>query len=414
MATSDEIYNRMTPQEQQRARQIFEDASAGRLTPAQTAQAVRDNEARVRQQLAGGTSSSGGGGGSSSSGGGGGSSEQCPPGYEKNEIGKCVPIEGGRAPGVGWTPPFEQWPGEEAPPEELPMDQATAALIEWQKAQTEMMRQERRDSAWGVLSALLADYGLGELTKYVQDLIQGGDTEPASLIQQIRQTDAYKKRFPGREERIRRGLNAISEAEYLGLENTYRQIFRSAGLPTGLFDEPAELAQFITYDVSPAEVQARINEGYQQVAQANPAIVQQMTRLYGVTEGELVGYFLDPERALPMLTRRARAAQIAGQGALQAGMEIGVGQAEQLALQGVTQQEAQQGFQTIAGAQELFGTLAGTTEEAIGAEEQVAGIFGTSAAAQQRIRQRTRERQTVFEAGGRFATGQGGTVTGLQ
>ena len=87
--------------------------------------------------------------------------------------------------------------------------------------------------------------------------------------------------------------------------------------------------------------------------------------------------------------------------------------AEELAVAGITQEQARAGFQTIAGAEELFVALPGTTEEAISQQEQISGVFGTSAAAQQRIRQRSRERQAAFEAGGRFA-GQGTTVTGLQ
>ena len=84
-----------------------------------------------------------------------------------------------------------------------------------------------------------------------------------------------------------------------------------------------------------------------------------------------------------------------------------------MAVAGVTQEGARQGFQTIAQAGELFVALPGTTEQAISEQEQIAGVFGTQAAAQQRLRQRQRERQAAFEAGGRFA-GQGTTVTGLQ
>lgn len=86
--------------------------------------------------------------------------------------------------------------------------------------------------------------------------------------------------------------------------------------------------------------------------------------------------------------------------------------AEELATAGITEQQAREGFQTIAQAQEIFNPLL-VGETAISTEEQIAGIFGTQAAAQQRIRQRQRERQATFEAGGRFA-GQGTTVTGLQ
>jgi hypothetical protein len=114
-----------------------------------------------------------------------------------------------------------------------------------------------------------------------------------------------------------------------------------------------------------------------------------------------------------MLLRQARAAQIASEATLQAQQEIGAMTAEELAVAGITQQQARQGFQTIAEAEELFVPLPGTTEQEITQEEQIAGVFGTSAAAQQRIRQRSRERQAAFQAGGQFA-GQGTTVTGLQ
>ena len=138
-----------------------------------------------------------------------------------------------------------------------------------------------------------------------------------------------------------------------------------------------------------------------------------MRRLYGVDDSMLAAYFLDPAKATPMLLRQANAAQIAAEGTLQAEQQISAMTAEELAVAGVTQQVAREGFQRIAAAEELFVPLPGTTEQAITQEEQIAGVFGTSAAAQQRIRQRSRERQAAFEAGGRFA-GQGTTVTGLQ
>lgn len=360
---------------------------------------------------------------------GGGGSQKCPDGYRWDAEKKmCVKKTGSKGKGKDYAdlpagtpkpklfgPAYEEYnPAlEEVPMEEMPVDQATAALLEWQKAQMEAAKQQARESAKAVLFGLLADYGLSDLENTVWGWIQGGDTEAASLIQRIRKEKTYQERFKGMGLRRSRGLNMPSEAEYIGLENTYRQIMRSAGLPANLFDQPDDLANLIGYDVSPAELNARIQEGYQAVRQSNPEVVNQMRRLYGVTEGELAAYFLDPERTLPMITRQARSAQIAGQAQMQAGQAITAGTAEELAVAGVTQEQAREGFQTIAGAQELFGTLAGTTEEAISAEEQIAGVFATSQAAQQRIRQRARERQSIFEQGGRF-TGQGTTVTGLQ
>lgn len=371
----------------------------------------------AEEKYTGGTS----GGGTSS--GGRSSSNDCPPGYRKNEYGKCVKIEGGstgqRNPNL-FGPAKETYvpteAGEPMPlPENMVVDGDVQALLEMQKQMFEQQRQQARESAWSIMQNLLEEYDLGSLGTWLKDLIMKGDiTEPAALIQQIRQRDEYKQRFPAMSARRSAGLNAISESEYLRLENEYRRILRASGLPPAGFDQPEELSRLIGYDVSPAELQARINDGYQQVAQAKPEVVNQFRRMYGLTDGDLAAYFLEPERTLPYLLRQARSAQIAGEARIQAGLELGVSQAEELATAGVTQQQAQTGFQAIAGAQELFGGLAGTTEQAIGTEEQIAGVFGTSAAAQQRIRQRTRERQSVFEAGGRFAAGQGGTVTGLQ
>lgn len=303
-----------------------------------------------------------------------------------------------------------------APVEEAPtaQDEYLKFLQEQQAAQQAAQREEQRQSANTIIQDLLTQYGLGSLTQFVTDLVFKEDVvSPDVLLGKIRQTEQYKQRFKGIELRRNAGLNVPSEAEYIGLENTYRQIMRSAAIPAELFDQPDDLSTLIGADVSPAEFASRINEGYQAVAQANPEVVNQMRRLYGVSDGELAAYFIDPTRTTPYLLKQARSAQIAGEAQLQAGQALTMTQAEQLATAGITQEQAQAGFQTIAQSQELFSPLAGSTETTIGVEEQIAGIFGQSAAAQQRIRQRQRERQATFEAGGRFA-GQGTTVTGLQ
>lgn len=276
------------------------------------------------------------------------------------------------------------------------------------------MRAEQRESAKAIVGNLLTEYGLGNLTDFVNDLITKEDIVSGDVILgRIRMTEQYKKRFAGNAARRSAGFNALSEAEYIGMENTYRQIMRASGLPSGFYDQAEDFNALIGGDVSAAELSSRVNEGYLAVQQANPQVINEMRRLYGVDDSMLAAYFLDPAKATPMLLRQARAAQIASEATLQAQQEIGAATAEELAVAGVTQEQARQGFQTIGAAQELFVPLPGTTEEAITQQEQIAGVFGTQGAAQQRIRQRSRQRQAAFEAGGRFA-GQGTTVTGLQ
>jgi hypothetical protein len=286
----------------------------------------------------------------------------------------------------------------------------------WQPVEdrTAQQRAEQRESSKAVIQNLLTEYGLGNLTDFVNDLITKEDIISGDVILgRIRQTEQYKTRFAGNAARRSAGFNALSEAQYIALENSYRQVMRASGLPTGFYDGSDDFNTLIGGDVSVAELSSRVNEGYLAVQQANPQVITEMRRLYGVDDSMLAAYFLDPAKATPMLLRQARSAQIASEATLQAQREISAATAEELAVAGITEQQARQGFQTIAQAEELFVPLVGTTEQAITQDEQIAGVFGTSAAAQQRIRQRSRERQAAFQAGGQFA-GQGTTVTGLQ
>ena len=187
-----------------------------------------------------------------------------------------------------------------------------------------------------------------------------------------------------------------------------------SGLPAGFYDDPTDFANFIARDVSPAEVQTRVNEGFRAVSEASPQVVAQMKELYGVDEGGLAAYFLDPDRATPILQRQARAAQIATEGLRQAGIQLTATAAEGLSreLGADAQGQAAAGFRQLAQQQGLATPIM-AGEEAISQEEQIGAAFGTNEAARQRIETRRRRRQAEFEAGGGFAAGQAG-MAGLR
>jgi hypothetical protein len=453
-------YDQMPEAYQQTAIQIFADQLNGIIDDAEANRRARANEAAAEQAVAAGAtggsflltppaSADGGTTGGGTTGGGDGAGSTQPSGETCNGIAKpttslrrgwewyCNPEKGWDARWIGegpeptskeeedarWTEAAE----EDDPmtdPSRIPTDAPDGYFYEWNGTRWVLRRdadvasdfamQQARESAMDVIARRLETYGLGSLADFVWNLItQENITSEYALIERIRETDQYKQRFPAMKMRRDRNLNAISEQEYIDLENSYRETMQLAGMPRGLFDGPEDFTSLITGDVSPKELQQRVQAGYQAVAQSNPQVINEMKRLYGVDDSMLAAYFLDPERATPMLLRQAQSAQIAAEATLQAEMGITAGTAEQLAVAGVTQEQARAGFQAIQAGQELFVSLPGTTEAAIAQEEQIAGIFGTSSAAQQRIRQRTRERQAIFEAGGRFA-GQGTTVTGLQ
>lgn len=263
-------------------------------------------------------------------------------------------------------------------------------------------------SAFQIVDDILKQYGLGDLSRFVRDTIVGSDSiDTASLWMQIKEQPAYQARFAGNEARRKAGLNVLTEDEYLRLESDYARLLRSAGLPASFYDQPSDFAAFIGGDVSVSELNSRINAGYLAVQQADPEVVSQMRTLYGVEEGQLAAFFLDPDRAAPSIVRKAQAAQIAAQARLQAGEQLTRQEAELFARQGVTVEQAQAGFGVLTEAKELF-TPTITEKDEFSRSEQFGAVLGTSAGAQQRLRKRQRERQAQFQTGGQFTTSQTG------
>lgn len=264
-----------------------------------------------------------------------------------------------------------------------------------------------------ILQGTLDRYGLGSLVDkvwqlYTDDTITA-DTGIDTIGDALRDTPEFKQRFSANEARVKAGLPELSVSEYIGLERGYQNAMRGSGLPAGFYDDPTDFANFIASDTSVAEVQDRVNNGFRAVTESNPQVIQQMKELYGINEGDLAAYFLDPQRATPIITRQARAAQIAAEGQRQAGLQISAQQAEAIAREGVTAQQAQSGFGDVRAMQELLNPLQGEGDQ-ITQEEAIGGVFGTNAAARQRIETRQRQRRAAFGGGGSFSTGQSGVV----
>lgn len=281
------------------------------------------------------------------------------------------------------------------------------------------------DSAFDIIISTLKFYGLltdsnTALFDAIKKAWTGKQIMPGDGPDQIgivlRDDPTFQARFPANNALKAQGKPQYSVSEYLRLESSYKSRLQEAGMPAGFYDQPDDFQNFIINDVSPDEVGARAQLGYQAVRQSSPQVVAEFKRLYGVNEGELAAYFIDPQRMRPTFDRyeaerQARSAQIAAQATQQAGFTIGQQQAEELARAGVTQEQAQAGFTTLGDTQELFQTsLAG--EQQITQQEQISGTFNTNAEARQKIAARRRGRQAAFESGGGFATGQTG-VAGL-
>lgn len=266
-----------------------------------------------------------------------------------------------------------------------------------------------------ILRATLDRYGLGDLTDSVWGLYSDGTISANDGIDTIgdalSNTPQYQQRFPANAQRRAQGLPELSVSEYIGMERGYKSAMQGSGLPSGFYDDPTDFSNFIARDISASELQDRVNEGFKAVTNANPEVIRQMKELYGVDEGGIAAYFLDPEKATPILTRQARSAQIAAQARMQGAGALTAREAELLAQSGVTETEAQTGFAKISQqAQLLQGTAA--EQDVITREEQMAAQFGMNEAAKQRIETRARRRQAEFAGGGTIVGGTQG-VSGI-
>ena len=206
-------------------------------------------------------------------------------------------------------------------------------------------------SAYDLLYSEFSKYGLGSLVEPLKNLVISG-ASPAEFALQLQNTDAYKQRFAANQDRISKGLRALSPAEYIGLEDQYQNIMRNYGLPESYWSKDgmgtqSGFSKFIANDVSAAELEDRIATAQKRVLNADVNVMDALKQFYpDITKGDILAYALDPSNALENIKRKVTAAEIGG-AALQQGLGTNVSRAEELAQYGVTKTQAQQGYGTI-------------------------------------------------------------------
>jgi hypothetical protein len=292
-----------------------------------------------------------------------------------------------------------------------PLAVAMQQELEFQQQQIALQTEQRRRDARTTMAEVLNTYGLGELSDYIYNEIIVKETvninNPDAIIFAIREQPAYQKRFAGNAARLKKGLSELDPGSYIGLENQYRETLRANGLPANFYDQSEDFQSLIEGDVSNSELNERVQQGYRAVADADPAVKEQMRNLYGVSEGQLAAYFLDPQRTAPLLTRQAQAANIAARGLEQGGIQLSGAFAEDLARRGITEQQARAGFGEVGALGELRQTFAGET--ALSSEQLAGAAFGIDVAAQQELERRKKLRTGEFAGGGSFARTTGET-----
>jgi len=272
----------------------------------------------------------------------------------------------------------------------------------------EPISKETRD-AYALLEEAFKLYGLDSLVPIIRGYMED-DLGPEQAKLKLKTETAYKERFKGNELRVASGRNALSEVDYLELENDYSETLRSYGLSdyfgtatdaTTRLARQKKMADVIGSDISAVEFKDRIKTVVTRVNMADTNTKTALRTLYSITDTDLVKYFLNPAEGSERLKEKVTAAEISGASMTQGLGQTSLGTAEELARLGIDRAEALAGYSKIAAylptTEKLSAIYKGegiTYGKTEGEEEEFKGL-----ASAKRKRQRLIERETSAFSG---------------
>ncbi len=212
--------------------------------------------------------------------------------------------------------------------------------------------------AFVALENLFKSYGLESLVGNIKEyVINGYSADTIQIL--LQESPEYKQRFKANDARRKAGLRVLSPAEYVQTENAYKSTMRNYGLPKGFYDQQSDFEKFLAGDVSPQELEQRVQGARATVLSNDPMVRETYKAWYasGLNEGDAIAALLDPNRALPDIEKKANAAKL-GAASNRQGVGIDKARAQELINMGVNADNAQAQFGQVAQIQQNAGHLA--------------------------------------------------------
>lgn len=217
----------------------------------------------------------------------------------------------------------------------------------------------------------MAAFGLDSLADWIMNNVVEG-TDILTVYLQLRETEEYKQRFPAMadlQRKAREGGRGYTEADYINIENAYREVLSTSGLPPSMWDSADDFAALMRNEVSPSEVAQRVAYAREAVLSTSEETRTQLSRLYGISTQDLMAYALVPDRGSDHIRRMATTAIMAGMG-----VESGLGESLSTAQ---WERYASESIQAETG----FGELRGQIAQASALQQtqsRLASLEGTS------------------------------------
>jgi len=265
---------------------------------------------------------------------------------------------------------------------QLAQAQSQAAQLQGQADTNQAAQNISNQNALQLMQSTLAGYGIdptGAISNAILGLTQKNyDATTISALAQdpnaskssdpnvVALANAWQTRFAGNTARTAAGLTPLDPATYIATENSYKAVMQRAGIPASspLMDT-SYFAKLLGTDLSPLEVQQRVDAATAAVTATDPYITQQLQQNFGLTQSDMISHLLDPTTAATVIQQKVQASQISGEAGRQ-NLALNQQNAQSLAAQGVTQAQAQSGFTNVA--------------TQLGQQQQLASIYGMNAA----------------------------------
>lgn len=277
-----------------------------------------------------------------------------------------------------------------------------------------------RKAGTASLKSLLREYGLEDLSQFVDRWVRDGlSWQEIELQLYDPSTKAGKvvdKIYPELRLRSEAGLPPTNIAQIQEYRATTRQLVNSLGFGDAIGDTNALARDYLVGHKSLKEMEARltdIGDYAMAVLEGNPASKAKLDELeayYGVrpSRSDLIAFALNDDFTEATLQKRLAAAAVGAAAKTSTFGDITREQAETLGSLGVSEDQARQGFGTLAGLKGATGDLAGQNVDVIDQQSQLDAAFGGNEFARRRIAKRQREQQGLFSAGGGFASTRSG------
>lgn len=260
--------------------------------------------------------------------------------------------------------------------------------------------RERRKQQGNTIAAYFRSIGLGGLADWAIKSSADGYTEDYIYIE-MRNQPAYKQRFPAMQSFINDRI-PFTEAEYMEYEQAAQALDQRYGLPDNMIYNA--VTDLLTNRVDAEELSDRAAMAGAAAIQAPDDFKATMRDYYGIDEGGLAAYFLDPDNVVDSL-RKQSAASLSGTIAGRQGIaNLPKDLAEDLYDRGV--REESQMVEGFSQANQLRGLSSGKANTA-SQEQLIRGSFGDSAA-QEAVAKVQRIRRASNRGGGSYVSGESG------